>query len=285
VSLKLSYGTEGRQDTKRAEKSGVEGEHRVTRKTYNAALRATRQTFFAWLAATSLTHAAELPRTSERKPDLSGIWQVLAPVDRDLRAHAARADSPAHLGSVVGDEIPYQPWAAAQQKRNFEQRAKADPQNRCFMPGVPRANYTPLPFQIFQAREQTTILYEYAHSVRRIYTNGTPHPAGPIGWFLGDSRGHWEGDTLVVDVVHLNDETWLDHAGNFHSDELHVVERYTLIDKDHLQYEATLEDPKVFTRPWSIKVMLYRRVEPGIQLLDYECYIFDYEKYYPVSDE
>jgi hypothetical protein len=149
------------------------------------------------------------------------------------------------------------------------------------MPGVPRINYTPLPFQIFQSDKQLKVLYEYAHSVRDIYTNGTKHPEGHIDWFLGDSRGHWEGDTLVVDVVDFNDETWLDHAGDFHSDELHVVERYTPIDSDHIQYDATIEDPKVFTRPWTVKVILYRRIEPNVQLLDYECYIFDYEKFYP----
>jgi hypothetical protein len=239
----------------------------------------------ALLTTAAAARATDLPRTPEGRPDLSGIWQVLAPAERDLLPHPARADSPAHLGSVIGGEIPYQPWALEQKKKNFEQRATADPQNRCFMPGVPRITYTPFPFQIFQSKEQTTVLYEYAHSVRRIYTNGSSHPQGPIGWFLGDSRGHWEGDTLVVDVVHFNDETWLDHAGNFHSDALHVVERYTPIDKDHLQYDATLEDAKVFTRPWTVRVVLYRRIEPAAQLLDYECYIFDYEKYYPYSDE
>lgn len=237
------------------------------------------------MLATNVALAAGPPRTAEGRPDLVGIWQVLAPAERDLLAHSARKYAPAHVGSVVGGAIPYQRWAAAQQRKNFEQRATADPQNRCVMPGVPRITYMPFPFQIFQSPKQTTILYEYAHSIRRLYTDGSDHPPGPITWFLGDSRGHWEGDTLVVDVVHFNDETWLDHAGNFHSDALHVIERYTMLDKDHIQYEATLEDSKVFTRPWSLRVMLYRRVEPGVQLLDYECYIFDYEKYYPWSEE
>ena len=237
------------------------------------------------VSGVALAQGAEVPRTAEGRPDLSGIWQVLAPVDRDLLPHPARKDAPAHLGAVIGNEIPYQDWARAQRDKNFANRASADPAHRCFMPGVPRITYTPLPFQIFQSPEMTLILYEYAHSQRRIYTNGSKHPAGPIPWFLGDSRGQWEGDTLVVDVVHFNDETWLDAAGNFHSDALHVVERYTLIDRDHLQYEATIEDPKVFTRPWTLRVMLYRRIEPGVQLLDHECYIFDYEKYYPWSNE
>jgi hypothetical protein len=235
----------------------------------------------AAVMVSSLAHADAIHRTAEGTPDLSGIWQVLAPVDRDLLPHVARKDSPAHLGSVVGDEIPYQPWALAKRKENFAKRETDDPSNRCVMPGIPRITYTPLPFQIFQTPKQITVLYEYAHSVRDIYTNGTPHPPGHIDWYLGDSRGHWEGDTLVVDVNDFNDETWLDHAGDFHSDELHVVERYTPIDNDHIAYEATIEDPKVFTKPWTIKTTLYRRIEPNIQLLEYECYIFDYEQYYP----
>jgi len=146
---------------------------------------------------------------------------------------------------------------------------------------VPRITYQGLPFQIFQDSKGLTVLYEYAHANRDIYTNGTPHPKGPIEWWLGDSRGHWEGDTLVVDVVHFNDETWFDHAGNFHSEDLHVVEKYSLADADHINYQATIEDPKVFTRPWSINTVLYRRKEKNVQLLEYECYAFDLEKYYP----
>lgn len=228
-----------------------------------------------------LTRAADLPRTPEGPPDLSGIWQVITAAGQDLLPHAARKDSAAHLGAVIGEEIPYQSWALAKKKENYAKRETADPQNHCFMPGVPRITYTPLPFQILQTQKQLKVLYEYAHSVRNIYTNGTQHPDGHIDWFLGDSRGHWEGDTLVVDVVDFNDETWLDHAGDFHSDALHVVERYTPIDSDHLQYEATIEDPKVFTRPWTVKVILYRRIEPNVQLLEYECYTFDYDRYYP----
>ncbi len=225
--------------------------------------------------------AGDIARDSNGHPDLSGIWQVITPVGQDLSAHPARKDSPAHLGAIEGEEIPYQPWAVAKKRENFENRDTADPQNRSFMPGVPRINYTPLPFQIFQSDRQLRVFYEFAHSIRTIYTNGTAHPAGHIDWFLGDSRGHWEGDTLVVDVTDFNDETWLDHAGDFHSDALHVVERYTPIDRDHIRYDATIEDPKVFTRPWTVTVILYRRVEPNVQLLDYECYIFDYERFYP----
>jgi hypothetical protein len=235
----------------------------------------------ALLLAASSASAADIRRTADGRPDLSGVWQTLSPADRDLLPHAARKDAPANLGVVEGGEIPYQPWAAAKKADNFAKRETADPSGKCFMPGVPRVNYAPYPFQIFQSARGVTVLYEYAHSVRQIYTNGSRHPDGHIDWWLGDSRGHWEGDSLVVDVVDFNDETWLSHAGDFHSDQLHVVERYTPIDADHIRYEATLEDPKVFTRPWKIGLVLYRRIEPGVQLLENDCYAFDYERFYP----
>jgi len=234
----------------------------------------------AGILATSVTQA-EVPRTAEGRPDLTGIWQVLDTAEWNLEPHAASKDAPAGLGVVQGGPIPYQPWALEQRKKNYKHRATADPQTKCYMPGVPRATYTPLPFQIFQSEQQLTLLYQYAHTVRTIHANGTRHPEGHIDWWLGDSRGRWEGDTLVVDVTDFNDQTWFDRAGNFHSDELHVVERYKLRDGDHIDYEAVIEDPKVFTRPWTISLVLYRRVEQNIQLLEHECYTFDFERFYP----
>jgi len=225
--------------------------------------------------------ATDIPRAADGKPDFSGIWQTLSTAEWDLEPHAARKDAPAGLGVVEGNVIPYQAWALAKKKENFEKRATLDPQTKCYMPGVPRVTYTPFPFQIFQSDKELTLLYEYAHSVRTIYTNGSSHPAGHIDWWLGDSRAKWEGDTLVVDVIDFNDETWFDRSGNFHSDELHVVERYKLIDADHIQYDARIEDPKVFTKPWNISLLLYRHKEKNFQLLENECYTFDYEKFYP----
>jgi hypothetical protein len=169
----------------------------------------------------------------------------------------------------------------AKKQENFANRATRDTEVRCFLPGVPRITYMGFPFQIVQMPDTTTILYEYVHAIRYIYTNGTPHPRGPIEWWMGDSRGRWEGDTLVVDVVHFTPNTWFDRTGNFHSEALHVIERYTLIDADTINYEVTIEDPKVFTRPWKMGMLLYRRKEPNIQLLDYDCYAFEWEKYYP----
>jgi hypothetical protein len=170
-----------------------------------------------------------------------------------------------------GNDLPYRPEAAARQRENYANRATLDPDAKCWLPGVPRATYMGFPFQIVQTPTQISILYEYAHTLRNIFMN-SPHPRGPIEWWMGDSRGRWEGDTLVVDVVHFNDQTWFDRAGNHHSEQLHVVERYTLMSANHINYEATIEDPKVFTRPWKMSMPLYRRLDPNMQILEYECY-------------
>jgi hypothetical protein len=215
-----------------------------------------------------------MPRTPDGRPDLSGIWQAINTAGTNLLPHHAEPEMPAGLGVVEGNEIPYTPPAAAKQRDNYANRAKLDPVNKCFLPGVPRATYMGFPFQVVQTPNQVTILYEYAHAVRNIFMN-SPHPKGPIEWWMGDSRGRWEGDTLVVDVVHFNDQTWFDKAGNHHSEQLHVVERYTPIDRDHLNYEVTIEDPKVFIRPWKMSLPLYRRIERNMQILEYECAAFD----------
>jgi hypothetical protein len=183
---------------------------------------------------------------------------------------------PAGLSVVVGGAIPYQPWAAVKKRENFENRLNADPEAKCYLPGVPRITYMPYPFQIVQTPAQLAFLYEYVHATRNVFV-GSEHPPGHIDWWMGDSRARWEGDTLVVDVVDFNHATWFDRAGNFHSDELHVTERYTRTGPDHMKYEATIEDPKVFTRSWLIRMPLYRRQESEIQLLEYECYAFDDE--------
>jgi hypothetical protein len=253
-----------------------------------------RSLTFLVLAAFLLVHApaataqtpgsTAIPRTPDGKPDLSGIWQVLNTAAWDIQDHAAQKGVPGGPGVVVGNEIPYQPSALARKKENYEQRATRDPETKCYLPGVPRVTYMPFPFQIVQTPNELTILYEYVHTVRYIFTNGTPHPRGPIEWWLGDSRGRWEGDALVVDIVHFNDVTWFDREGNFHSEALHLVERYAPLDADHIQYDVRVEDPKVFTRPWDMSMILYRRREKNVQLFDYECYGFDWEKYYPYPE-
>ena len=227
-------------------------------------------------AATALGAPAQAPpvrRTADGHPDLSGFWQAMNTANYDVQSHSAQKDLPAGLGVVEGNELPYQPSALAKKKENAANRQTLDTEAKCFLPGVPRIMYMPHPFQVVQTPGTIMMLFEYAHATRNIFMN-KPHPRGPIEWWMGDSRGHWEGDTLVVDVVHFNDQTWFDRAGNFHSEALHVVERYTLMDQDHLNFTATVEDPKVFTRPWTMNMVFYRHTEPNFQLLDYECYAF-----------
>ena len=215
----------------------------------------------------------EGPRTPEGQPDLNGIWQVLTTASWDILAHNAQDGVPAGLGVVDGDEIPYQPWAVTQQQENYANRLTADPVRQCYLPGVPRVTYMPFPFQILQTPDHVVIKYEFAHAMRFIYTDGSDHSA-PNDFWMGDSRGHWDGDTLVVDSTHFNGLTWLDAAGNFHSDALHVVERYTPTSPFHIEYEVSIEDPKVFTRAWTMRMPLYRRLEDRLQLLDYDCVDF-----------
>jgi hypothetical protein len=243
---------------------------------------------FAASLASAQTSAYRAPRTPDGKPDLNGIWQVLNTANWDLQGHAAAPGPmvplgatgavPPGLGVVEGDVIPYLPEAAAKKKENFAHRLDLDPEVRCFLPGVPRATYMPYPFQIVQSDKQILIAYQYASAARTI--NMENHKKAPIDSWMGWSNGHWEGDTLVVDVTGLNDETWLDRAGDFHSDALHVVERYTPRSADTLRYEATIEDPKVFSRPWKMSMLLYRHAEDNAQLLDFKCVEFVEELMY-----
>jgi hypothetical protein len=225
------------------------------------------------------------PRTPDGRPDLQGIWQVLNTAAWDLEDHHASLGVPAGQGVVEGGAIPYQRWALAKKKENFEKRATLDPDARCYLPGVPRVTYMPYPFRIVQQADRVAIIHEYVRAIRYIYMNGNPHPRGHIDWYMGDSRGRWEGNALVVDVIDFNDETWFDRAGNFHSDALHLVERFTPTGPDHLLYEVTIEDPKVFTRPWKMSMPLYRRQDRNSELLEYDCmaYLLDQEWDKPVS--
>ena len=217
------------------------------------------------------------PRTPDGKPDLNGIWQVLNSAAWDIEAHSPEEGVPGGQGVVEGGPIPYQPSALAKRKANADHRATADPLSKCYVPGVPRVTYVPLPFEITQTPKYVMVAYEIAHARRIIYTDGSPH-VKDLEFWMGDSRGRWEGDTLVVDSIDFNDSTWFDKAGNFHSEALHVVERYTAMDPDHINYEVTIEDPKVFTRPWKMSMIIYRRLDKGLQLLDYDCVSFYWKK-------
>jgi hypothetical protein len=213
--------------------------------------------------------ATSIPRMPDGRPNLQGIWQVRNRASYDLQDHVARHGMPAGRSVVAGGEIPYQPWAAKKKAENFAARATADPLSHCFLPGVPRIMYMEWPFQIFQTPTHVAMTFEWTQVHRLIYTNGSPHADG-IEFWMGDSRGRWEGDTLVVEVTNHNDRTWFDMAGNFHSEALKVVERYTLLDRDTLQYEATIEDPKVFTRPWKISMPMHRHKDMT-RVLEYQC--------------
>jgi hypothetical protein len=217
------------------------------------------------------------PKLANGQPDISGIWQVLNTAAWDLQDHGASLGVPAGRSVVVDNEIPYKPEALAKKRENEAKRATLDPESKCYLSGVPRITFMPFPFQIVQQTDKVNILYEYNHTIRQIYMNGNPHPPGHIDWWMGDSRGRWEGNTLVVDVVDFGEETWFDRAGNYHSDALHVVERYTPISPYHLRYDVTIEDPKVFSRPWNISAILYRRIDPHVELLEYECYAYQLE--------
>jgi hypothetical protein len=212
---------------------------------------------------------SSLPRTPDGKPDLQGIWQATSSAAADLEDHPASLNMLAGRSVVAGGTIPYQPWAALKKAGNFKTRQTADPLSKCYIPGVPRIMYLDFPFQIFQTPDTVTMAFEWELDFRLIYTNGTPHPTDSDFW-MGDSRGHWDGDTLVVDVADNNDKTWFDMAGDFHSDALHVVEKYHMTDRDTIQYEATIQDSKVFTRPWTINVALHRRTDRD-RLFEYVC--------------
>jgi hypothetical protein len=219
--------------------------------------------------------AVTIPRSSDGRLDLSGVWEVLNTAAWNIQDHNADTGIPPGQGVVEGNEIPYQAWALEKKKENFARRMTEDTDSKCYLPGVPRITYMPYPFRIVETPKYVTILYEYIHVVRTIYTNGSTHPEG-MNWWMGDSRGRWDGDTLVVDVTDFNDRTWFDKVGNFHSDALHVIERYSFIDKDHLDYEVSVEDPKVFTRPWKMRMPIYRRIEQNVRPLEYDCNAFEH---------
>ena len=241
----------------------------------------------ALVASQMMQGPAEGP--APRTPNLNGIWQAVGSAHWNLQDHQARSGPvlelgailavPAGLSVVEGNEIPYQPWAAARQKENYENWLSRDPEVKCYLPGLPRATYMPYPFQILQTDNNDILMaYEYA-SASRVIKMGKVEPPLVDTW-MGQSAGRWDGDTLVVDVTGFNDQTWFDRAGNFHSEALHVVERFTPVSADLLDYQVTIEDPKVFTRPWKIQMPLYRRQDKGAQLLEFKCVEFVEEMMY-----
>ena len=245
-------------------------------------------------ALTTLTDAQGpspgIPRLPGGQVNLSGIWQANNTANWNVLTHQARQGPmtalgaafsvPGGLGVVEGNEIPYKPEALARRDQNAANWLTADPEIKCFLPGVPRATYMPYPFQIFQSGPSGDILfaYEFASGSRIVRMNTTAE--SPVDTWMGWSRGRWEGDTLVVDVTAFNGESWFDRAGNYQTSSLHVVERYTPVGRDVLQYEATIEDPQIYTRPWKMSMPLYRRLEPNAQLVEYKCVEFAEELMY-----
>ncbi|MSV36146.1 MAG: hypothetical protein EXQ47_11215 [Bryobacterales bacterium] len=229
-----------------------------------------------------------IPRLADGKPNLNGIWQAMNTANWDLQAHESRhgvvpalgaiAAEPGGQGVVEGGAIPYLPAAAAQKQKNFASRLTADPEIKCYLPGVPRAAYMPYPFQILQNQNTIAIAYSFAGAYRDILLKD-PGPAPTDSW-MGQSAGKWEGDTLVVTVTDQSNKTWFDRAGDFHSDALRVTERYSLLSPDVMNYEATIEDSKVFSRPWKISMPLYRHLEKNARLVEFKCVEFVEELMY-----
>jgi len=229
------------------------------------------------------------PQTADGNADFNGIWQALGAAHWDIEPHAADfppipnlgafGSVPAGLGIVQGGEIPYQADARAQQQSNRSDWLAQDPLVKCYMPGVPRANYLPFPFQIVQSPDHLIMAYEFASASRIVYMN-RPDFEAPIYSWMGHSRGHFEGDTLVIDVTDQVPDTWFDYAGNHHTEALRVTERYTHMGPNTLMYEATLEDPNVYTEPWTIRFPLYRRMDDNMQLLEFKCVEFVEEMMY-----
>jgi hypothetical protein len=232
---------------------------------------------------------SSIPRTADGNPDFGGIWQAIGSANFDIEPHAADFGPivengaigaiPAGLGIVVGGEIPYTAAARAQQQANKENWLENDPVVKCYMPGIPRANYMPFPFQIIQSPDHVVVAYEFASASRIVYMS-QPDFEAPIFSWMGHSRGHFEGDTLVIDVADQVPDTWFDHAGNHHTDALRVTERYTHMGQNVLMYEATLVDPNVYTESWTVRFPLYRRLDENMQLLEYKCVEFTEELIY-----
>jgi hypothetical protein len=258
--------------------------------------------FYAATPTVGQAPASRIPRTADGKPNLNGIWQTLNTANYDLEAHMARpamamrpgpvipvpakevialgavGSVPGGMGVVVGGSIPYQPAALEKKKENQEHWLERDPEIRCYLPGVPRATYMQFPFQVFQSDKAFFIAYEYAGAVRNVYLKD-PGPPQVDSW-MGQSIGRWEGGTFVIETNGFHDQSWFDRAGNHHSEALKVTERYTMTGPDHIQYDATIDDSKTFTRPWTIGMPLYRHVNKDARLGQFKCVEFVEELMY-----
>ena len=248
-------------------------------------------------------------------PDMNGIWQAIGSAHYDIERHTARfamalREGPmgpvphkdvlklGAVGAVPGGmgilvdrgKLPYKPEALKIKQENARNWLERDPEIKCYLPGVPRANYMPHPFQIIQGHDSFFIAYEYAGAVRDVLFDD-PGPA-PVDSWMGQSVGRWDGDTLVVEVTGQIEGSWFDRSGNHHSGyEMKVTERWTPISANHIQYEATIDDPETYTEPWKISLPLYRRIESNATLMDFKCVEYVEEllygewRRYPIKDE
>ena len=225
----------------------------------------------------------------EGRPNMNGLWQANSTANWNLEAHSAAdlpafpglgaiAAIPAGISFVDGGTIPYLPEALAQRDENGATWPAADPEAKCYMPGIPRATYLPFPFQIVQGNRDILFAYEFA-TANRVVNVGSTDPAVVPTW-MGTSNGHWEGDALVVEVTGNNELAWYDRAGNYRSTATMVTERYTMVSEDRIDYEATIEDATLYSRPWTIRMPLYRRAEAGAQILEFKCVPFSEELIY-----
>jgi hypothetical protein len=242
---------------------------------------------------------ASRPARIGGRPNLNGVWQALNEANWDLEAHAARPGMvtqpgvypnydfarvpaapvlalgaaggvPGSAGVVAGDgRIPYKPEALKKKQENAANWLDRDPELKCYLPGLPRAMYMPYPFQIVQGDGKINMQFEFSNATRTIFLEKADRP--PFDAWMGFSAGKWDGDTLVVTADHFTDKSWFDRAGNFHSDQLRLTERFTPLSDDAMNYEVTIEDPQTFTQPWKISMPLYRRLEANAQLIEYRC--------------
>jgi hypothetical protein len=220
------------------------------------------------------------------KPNLNGIWQAMNTANWNLEAHAAAPLNefwrlgaigaiPPGLSVVKEGKIPYRPDALAKRDENRAGWPKTDPEAKCYLPGIPRANYMPYPFQIVQGDGDILFVYSFANANRPVHmSEHRTLDEVPTDFWMGWSNGKWVGDTLEIEVIANDDRTWLDRAGNYHSSAMKVTERFTLLDQNRAQYEATIDDPQTFSRPWTIQMVLYRNTEPNAELLEFKCVEF-----------
>ena len=238
------------------------------------ALTATALVFGAAGQSPKDTTPYSAPRLADGKtPDFRGIWQARGTAYVNIEGHAAEKGVAASKSIVVDPpdgKIPYRPEARARRDENYRTRATGDPSGKCYQAGVPRATYLGTPLQILQSPGNFAIVYQENHAFRVFHPEGRPH-FDATDWWMGDTRYRWQFDTLIADVVAITDLAWLDHAGNFHSTEFHVVEKYRMTTADTLEYEARIEDPVVYSRPWTLRTTLYRVTQPGARIIEDEC--------------